>query len=53
MPNLDWSTLDLYFNLPNLNFFFFLGGGRGFYLRSVAPSAPKPPPSPLHVSGVR
>jgi len=22
--------------------FFFLGGGRGFYLRSVAPSAPKP-----------
>ena len=32
-------------------FLFFLGGGRGFYLRSVAPSAPKPPPTPLHVRG--
>ena len=27
-------------------FLFFLGGGRGFYLRSVAPSAPKPPTYP-------
>ena len=32
-------------------FLFFLGGGRGFYLRSVAPSAPKPTPTPLHVRG--
>ena len=32
-------------------FLFFLGGGRGFYLRSVAPSAPKPPLTPLHVRG--
>ena len=30
-------------------FLFFLGGGRGFCLRSVAPSAPKPPPYPLYV----
>ena len=29
-----------------IRLFFFLGGGRGFYLRSVAPSAPKPPTYP-------
>ena len=28
---------------------FFFGRGRGFYLRSVAPSSPKPSPAPLHV----
>jgi len=32
-------------------FFFFFGRGRGFYLRSVAPSSPKPSLTPLHVRG--
>ena len=29
----------------------FFGRGRGFYLRSVAPSSPKPSLTPLHVIG--
>ena len=32
-----------------LPFSFFFGRGRGFYLRSVAPSSPKPSLTPLHV----
>ena len=32
-----------------LPFFLFFGRGRGFYLRSVAPSSPKPSLTPLHV----
>ena len=31
--------------------FLFFGRGRGFSLRSVAPSSPKPSPTPLHVRG--
>ncbi len=31
--------------------FSFLWERKGFYLRSVAPSSPKPSPTPLHVRG--
>ena len=34
---------------PHLSLYF--GRGRGFYLRSVAPSSPKPSLTPLHVRG--
>ena len=32
-------------------FLFYLGEEGGYYLRSVAPSSPKPSPTPLHVRG--
>ena len=55
-PRVVWSKLVVWTVLVRVWFF---GGRRGFYLRSacscelatqnVAPSAPKPPPTPLHV----
>ncbi len=37
--------------LPFMSAFLFLWERKGFYLRSVAPSSPKPSLTPLHVQG--